>query len=559
MQNPALDDRKLRTGAQILVDQLVIQKVDTIFCVPGESFLAVLDVLHDTPSIRLITCRHEGAAAMMAEAHGKLTGRPGVVFASRGPGTTNAAAGLHVAAQDSTPFILFIGQNGRDMMERQAFQEIDYRRMFGEQCKMVVQIDDAARVSEFVTRAFHTTISGRPGPAVIALPEDMLRDHADAQDGAYCSPPLCAPSPNTLSRVSAALATAERPLVVVGGGDWNAAGVAGLTQFLETTGLACCPTFRRQDKLDNNHPSYIGELGLGINPKLAQRVRDADLLLVIGAKLGDICTQGYELLSIPRPTQQLIHIYPDPDEFAHVFQPDLAIVARPGEFCEHLGKITTPGKASWSEQRQQARDEFEAWTAGRETVGELQMCEVVKWLDESLPADTIYTNGAGNFSVWLHRFHRYRQLGTQLAPVSGSMGYGVPAALAAKLAHPNATVICFAGDGDFQMTGAELATAVENKLNLRILIINNNMLGTIRMHQERSYPGRVSGTDLGNPDFVKLAQAYGAYGERVNTAAEFVDAFLRADAFEGPSVLELVLDPETISPNFSLSELRAKS
>ncbi|KMK65173.1 thiamine pyrophosphate-binding protein [Puniceibacterium sp. IMCC21224] len=547
-----------RTAARILVDQLVIQGVDTIFCVPGESFLAVLDALVDAPQIRLVTCRHEGAASMMAEAHGKLTGRPGVVFASRGPGTTNASSGLHVAIQDSTPYILFIGQNPRDVMEREAFQEVDYRRMLATQAKLVVQVDDAARMSEFVTRAFQVAISGRPGPVVVALPEDMLTDEAVTIDGKRCEVPEGDPAPATLDKIRVALDTAERPLLMVGGGDWSLAEADDLRRFVEATGLPCCATFRRQDKLSNDHPSYIGEIGLGANPKLLARVAQADLLLVLGARLGDIGTDGYGIMTAPRPAQKLIHIYPAADEFSHVYQPDLAVVARPGRCAQALAGIAQVDGSRWADWTRSARADFEAWTAPRKTVGAMQMCEVMTWLDATQPDDTIYTNGAGNFSVWLHRFHRYRQLGTQVAPVCGSMGYGLPAAISAKLHKPDARVICFAGDGDFQMVLAELATAVENDAAVIVLILNNGILGTIRMHQERTYPGRVSGTTLknGNPDFVKLAQAYGAYGERVETADAFPDAFARAVAAGVPAVLDLVIDPETITPAASLTELR---
>lgn len=551
----------MRTAAQILVDQLLIQGVDTIFCVPGESFLAVLDVLCDVPQIKLVTCRHEGAASMMAEAHGKLTGRPGIVFASRGPGTTNASSGLHVASQDSTPYILFIGQNPRGVMEREAFQEVDYRRMLSTQAKLVVQVDDAARMSEFVTRAFQVAISGRPGPVVIALPEDMLRDEADAKNGTRCEVPEGDPSLATLNKIQTALAEAKRPMLMVGGGDWSKAETDDLRKFVEQSGLPCCATFRRQDKLDNTHPNYIGEIGLGVNPKLLKRIEDADVLVVLGARLGDVGTNGYTLLDTLRPTQKLIHIYPDPDEFSKVYQPDMAVVARPGRCATGLANNVKIDGSPWADWTRTARSDFEDWTAPRETVGALQMCEVMTWIDANLPDDTIYTNGAGNFSVWLHRFHKYRSVGTQLAPVCGSMGYGLPAAIAAKIHKPDTPVICVAGDGDFQMVLPEMATAVENDANVIVLILNNGILGTIRMHQERSYPGRVSGTTLnkGNPDFVKLAHAYGVYGERVKTAEEFGAAFERAQASNLPAILDLILDPETISPAISLSKLRENS
>lgn len=549
-----------RTAARILVDQLVIQGVDRAFCVPGESFLAVLDALHDTPQIELVTCRHEGGAAMMAEAYGKLTGRPGIVFCSRGPGATNASSGLHVASQDSTPMIMFIGQNPRGVTEREAFQEVDYRRVFGTQSKAVLQLDDAARTSEYVTRAFQLAISGRPGPVVVPLPEDMLRDEALCIDGRRVTPPCSHPARETISQVRAALAGAQRPLIMLGGGDWCDDDVIAFRAFVEASDIPVCATFRRQDLLDNNSKSYIGEIGLGANPSLIQTVKNADVLLVIGARLGEIGTMGYTIMDIPCPVQRLIHIYPDPDEIGHVFQPEIGIVSRPGQFATALAK-TGPLNGNWAALRAAARASFEAWTAPRISPGNIQMSDIMKWLDANVPEDTIYTNGAGNFSVWLHRFHRYRQRGTQVAPICGSMGYGVPAALAAKFARPNSTVICIAGDGDFQMTGTELATAVAYGLKIRILILNNGMLATIRMHQEMQYPKRISGTNLdtGNPDFVTFAKSYGAFAQRVDQTSDFAAAFAKADAFDGPSVLEIMIDPEAITPNFSLTELQNRT
>ena len=548
----------MRSAAKILVDQLVIQGVDTVFCVPGESFLAVLDALVDEPRIRLVTCRHEGGAAMMAEAWGKLTGRPGVVFASRAPGTTNASAGLHIAAQDSTPMILFIGQNPRNVMGREAFQEVDYRQMLHTQSKMVIQIEDAGRVSEFVTRAFQVAISGRPGPVVIALPEDMLTDEADVVDGRRAEVPMGDPHPATVTAVLDVLKEAKRPMLMIGGGDWDDGDCAALRQFVEASGIPCCATFRRQDKLSNDHPNYVGEIGLGANPKLVKRIKDADVFLVLGARLGDIGTNGYDIMDSPTPRQRFIHVYPDGNEIGHVYQPELGVVSRPGRFARALAEQSF-NAPDWSEHTMAARKDFEDWTAPRKVPGAIQMCDVVKWLDDHMPDETVYTNGAGNFTVWLHRFHRYRSRNTQVAPVSGSMGYGFPAAIAAALHAPNAPVICFAGDGDFQMTLNELATAVELGVKVRVLVLNNGMLATIRMHQERNYPGRVSGTDIGGPNFVELAHSYGAFGERVEATADFASAWARADAFDGPAVLELMIDPEAISPAMSLTEMRAKA
>lgn len=550
-----------RSAARILVDQLVLQGVDRAFCVPGESFLGVLDALYDTPQIELVTCRHEGAASMMAEAYGKLTGRPGIVFCSRGPGATNASSGLHVAFQDSTPMIMFIGQNSRGFAEREGFQEIDYRRMFSTQAKAVLQLDDAERTCEYVTRAFQLAISGRPGPVVIPIPEDMLKEDVFCKDGQVALCPRTAPSHETVEDVRKALAGAKRPVIMLGGSDWSDENVSTFREFAEASDISVCASFRRQDLLDNTSESYIGEIGLGPNPALIETVKNADVFVVIGARLGEIGTVGYTIMDIPCPKQKLIHVYPDPDEIGHVFQPDIGIVSRPGQFADALsqgGAIKGGFSEDRKAHRRNARSSFEEWTTARTSPGNIQMCEIIKWLDANVPEDTIYTNGAGNFASWLHRFHRYRRYGTQVAPICGSMGYGVPAALAAKFARPNSTVICIAGDGDFQMTGTELATAVAHGLKIRILILNNGMLGTIRMHQERHYPERVSGTGLakGNPDFTAFVKSYGAFAKRIEHTCEFAAAFKEADAFDGPAVLEIMIDPEAISPNFSLSELQ---
>ncbi|WP_126974629.1 thiamine pyrophosphate-binding protein [Frigidibacter oleivorans] len=545
-----------RSAARILVDQLLVQGVERVFCVPGESFLAVLDALHDSPRIEVVTCRHEGGAAMMAEAWGKLTGRPGVLFCSRGPGATNASAGLHVACQDSTPLIMFIGQNPRDVLTREAFQEVEYRRVFASQAKAVIQIEDAARMAEHVTRAFQLAQSGRPGPVVIPLPEDMLHDRAAVADGRPAVPQANGVAPATVAAVRAALAGAARPLVLLGGSTWTGAAVDRFRTFAEDSGLPVAASFRRQHLLDNESPCYMGEIGLGANPALLKRVDEADVLLVIGARLGEIGTNGYTIMSAPVPRQRLIHVFTSGDAIGQVWQPEMGIVATAAEFVAALvaeGPLAGP----WEEERRAGRAAFEAWTAPRTSPGAIQMCDIVAWLDANLPEDTIYTNGAGNFATWLHRFHRYRRFGTQVAPVCGSMGYGLPAALAAAFARPGATVVCVAGDGDFQMTGMELATAAAHGLRIRVLILNNGMLGTIRMHQERHYPGRVSATGLaGNPDFTALARAFGAHAERVERTEDFAAAFTRADAHDGPAVLEIMIDPEALTPAMTLSQIR---
>jgi acetolactate synthase-1/2/3 large subunit len=408
-----------------------------------------------------------------------------------------------------------------------------------------------------VIRAFQLALSGRPGPVVIPLPEDMLTDEATTVDGRRAEPPLSGPTPEAVAAVRAALAAAERPLVMLGGSGWTAEAVAAFRTFAEASELPVTASFRRQDLLDNASPSYIGEIGLGANPKLLDAVQDADLLLAIGARLGEIGTNGYTIMDTPCPRQRLIHVHAGADQIGHVYQPDLGIVSNPAAFARALA-ADGPVAGGWGALRADARAAYEAWTAPRTSPGAIQMCEIMAWLDANLPADTIYTNGAGNFSVWLHRFHRYRAFGTQLAPICGSMGYGIPAAVAAKLARPEATVVCIAGDGDFQMTGTELATAAAHGLKIRVLILNNGMLGTIRMHQERHYPGRVAGTDLaaGNPDFTAFAAAYGAFAERVARTEAFAAAFARADAHDGPAVLEIMIDPEALTPAASLSQIR---
>jgi acetolactate synthase-1/2/3 large subunit len=547
---------KPRTGARLLVDALRIHGADTVFCVPGESYLAVLDALHDANSIRTFACRQEGNAAMMAEAYGKLTGEPGICMVTRGPGATNASAGLHVASQDSTPMILFIGQVGREMMEREAFQEIDYRRMFGQMAKWVAQIDDPRRVPEFVARAFTVATAGRPGPVVLALPEDMLVETADVPDAGPYRRVETAPAPQAMAEFRGLLAAASRPLVLLGGGAWDGDAVARMQSFAEKNDLPVAAVFRRQDRFDNGHPNYVGDVGIGINPALQKRVQEADLLVVVGARLDEMTTGGYELIEIPVPKQKLVHVHPSAEELGRIYQPALAIHASPRAFAAAAASLPPVDPAPWRRAREQARAEYEAWQKPPRVAGALQMGEIIAWLEERLPPDAILTNGAGNFATWGHRFHRYRRFGTQLAPISGSMGYGVPAAVSAKLRHPDRMVVCLAGDGDFLMSGQELATAVQYDAPMIVIILNNGMYGTIRMHQERHYPGRTMATDLKNPDFAALAKAYGAHGETVKRTEEFAAAFERAVASKKPAVLDLHLDPEVITPRQTLTEIR---
>jgi acetolactate synthase-1/2/3 large subunit len=555
-----MHDVARRTGGQILADQLRLQGVTRIFGVPGESFLAVLDALHDhSEAMPFVVCRQEGGAAMMADAYGKLTGEPGICMVTRGPGATNASAGVHVAYQNSTPMILFIGQIARGMVEREAFQEIDYRRMFGEMAKWVAQIDDAARIPEHVSHAFHVATSGRPGPVVLALPEDMLRDEVAVPDAGRYRRVEAHPGPEDMQRLRTMLETAERPVAILGGGGWDAQASARVQRFAERSGLAVAASFRRQDYFDNGHPCYIGEIGIGPNPALVRRLRQADLLLLLGGRLGEMPSQGYTLLDIPRPEQTFVHVHAGAEELGRVYQADLPINAGARAFAAALDGLEPVDGTRWAAWREQARAEYETWRRPPTTPGALQMGDVMTWLEAHLPDDAIMTNGAGNYTAWLHRFHLHRRFGTQLAPVSGSMGYGAPAAVAAKIIHPERMVVCFAGDGCFLMHGQEFATAVQYNAPALFLVINNGMYGTIRMHQERNYPGRVSGTDLGNPDFAAYARAFGGYGEVVERTEQFPAAFERASASGLPAILELRIDPEALTPCQTLSQMREKA
>jgi acetolactate synthase I/II/III large subunit len=555
-----MSESNLANGGRILVNQLVAEGVDRIFGVPGESYLAVLDALYDTPEITYHLCRQEGGAAMMADAYGKLTGRPGICFVTRGPGATSASAGVHVAFQDSTPMILFIGQVGRGMTEREAFQEIDYRRMFGQLAKWVAEIDDAQRIPEMVSRAFHTATSGRPGPVVLALPEDMLSEPVPA-------PPLArpyhassgSPDPILMARLWDRLQQAKRPLVIVGGGGWSAETKAELEAFAADNRLPVAASFRCQDYFDNEHPCYAGHVGIGIDQRLAARVRGSDLLILLGARFGEMTSGGYSLMQIPNPDQPLVHVYPDPEELGRVYRPELAIAAGSAAFVRACRRMPPLDAAAWQEGTAAAHADFLDFNRPTEIPGRLQLGEVVAWLAETLPPEAILTNGAGNYATWLHRFYRFRRFRSQLAPTSGSMGYGLPAAVAAKAVHPDRPVVCFAGDGCYMMHGQELATAVQYGLPIIVIVVNNGKLGTIRMHQENHYPGRVSATELANPDFAALARAYGAHGEVVEETDAFAAAFERARASGKPALLELRIDPEAITPVATLSGLRAKA
>mgnify|MGYP001157860054 CR=1 FL=1 len=545
-----------RTGARALVDALRVHGVDTIFCVPGESYLAVLDALHDVADeIRLIVCRHEGGAANMADAYGKLTGRPGICFVTRGPGAFNASVGVHTAFQDSTPMILFMGQVGRSDFEREAFQEIDVRKVFGATAKWAAQIDDPDRVPEMVSRAFHTAVNGRPGPVVIALPEDMLTAETEAADTGPYQRVASHPGAGDMERLRRMLEEAERPFLLVGGPGWSEAAKADLEAFAAANHLPVGTQFRRQDHFDNDHPCYVGDVGIAINPALAEMIRAADLLVAVGPRLGEMTTSGYSIVRPPEPAQKLVHVLPGAEELGRVYRPALPILASPEAFAAAARRMA-PVEPRWSAWIDRGRAAYEEWQKPDPNPGPVQMGEIMRWLRDRLPADAIVCNGAGNYAGWVHRFHRFRRFGTQLAPTSGAMGYGVPAAVAAKLRHPDRTVVCFAGDGCFLMTGQELATACQYDLPILVIVVNNGMYGTIRMHQEREYPGRVSGTGLANPDFAALARAYGGHGETVVETAAFAPAFERALASGRPAVIEIRLDPEAITTRTTLSAIR---
>ena len=546
----------LRTGGRILVDQLVAQGCDRIFTVPGESFLAVLDALHDTPQIALVTCRQEGGAAFMACADGTLTHRPGIAFVTRGPGATNASIGVHVARQDSQPMILFVGDVDHGTKDREAFQEIDFPAMFAPIAKWAARIDDARRIPEYVARAYATAMSGRPGPVVLALPEDMLRDEVAAVDRPRVERPDQPPPGDAVAAVIAALDAAEAPLAIVGGASWCSAAGAAFDSFAASRDLPVAAAFRRQDALPNRNGMWAGNLGYGPNPKLVERVRGADVLLVVGPRLGEATTDGYTLISPDHPGQTLIHVHPDPNELQSAYRADLAICAGMWEFAN--AAAVAGGDPAPARRTAEAHAEYLAWStpAAREGVTlDLGLC--VAAMREQLPADSIICNGAGNYSGWWHRYWRYAGPGTQLAPTAGAMGYGVPAAIAAALRHPDRTVVALAGDGCFLMNGQELATAVQHNANILVLVIDNAGYGTIRMHQEREYPNRVSATHLRNPDFAALARAYGCWAETVETTAAFAPALARAMAESGVRLLHLKTDIEQITPAATLSGMKA--
>ena len=548
-----------RSGGEILVDQLAIHGVRHVFCVPGESYLAALDAFHDR-NIPLTVCRHESGAAIMAEAIGKVTGRPGICFVTRGPGATNASAGIHIARQDSSPMIVFVGQIGRHMREREAFQELDYRAVFGTVAKWATEIDDPARIPEIVSRAFHTACNGRPGPVVIALPEDMLTERVAVPDAKAFEPVEIWPGLTDMSRLQKLLWAAKRPVALVGGSRWSEQACAALTRFAERFALPVATTFRRGHLFDALHPCFAGDFGIGPNPKLLARVKSADLVLLIGSRLSEMPSQGYTLFDIPEPQTKLVHVHPGAEELGRVYHPHLAINASPTAFCSALEGLQPPNDIPWKGEADVAHADYLAWSdKATPQPGGVNLGEIMVWLRENLPADAILTNGAGNFNTWIHRFYRVRKYGCLVGPTSGSMGYGFPASVAMKTLHPDRTVVCVAGDGDFLMTGQDFATAVQYRLPVIVVLADNGLYGTIRMHQERDYPGRVIATALHNPDFVAYALAFGGYGALVEKTADFPAAFAAAQASGKPSIIHLKIDPEAITPGMTLSGIREKA
>jgi acetolactate synthase I/II/III large subunit len=548
----------VREGGRILVDQLVLNGVDTAFCVPGESFLPVLDALHDGP-VRLVVCRQEGGAAHMAAAHGRLTGRPGVCLVTRGPGATNASVGVHNAAQDSAPMLLLVGQVPRGLRRREAFQELDLPGVFGPMAKWAAEVDDAARLPELVARAITVSVSGRPGPVVLGLPEDVLADKVEAADAPPATATQAHPSPAALAELRELLAAASRPLLLAGGPGWTVAAAADLRAFAESSRLPVAVSFRSQDLLDNRSPSYAGPLGNNADPALLARVQAADLVVAVGPRLDELTMAGYRLLEPPRPRQRLVHVHQGVEQLGSLYQADLAIAAGMPAFAAAARALPPVAEPTWGDWSRAAREDYLAWSRPPPSRARLDPAAVVAWLAERLPADAVLTSGAGNYTGWVQRYYRFRQLGTQLAPKGGTMGYGLPAAIAAKLAHRERVVVAFAGDGCFLMTGQELATAVQHDVRVVVVVLNNGMYGTIRMHQERAYPGRVVGTDLVNPDFAAMARAFGAHGEVIEETAGFPDAFERALAAGRPALLELRTDPDAITPSTTLHALRAEA
>lgn len=544
----------MRDGGQLLVESLVALGATKGFGIPGESYLAVLDALHDTQGrLDFVLCRNEGGAAFMAAAWGKLTGQPGLCFVTRGPGVTNASIGVHTAMQDSAPMILFVGQVGTDMNGREAFQEIDYRAVFGTMAKWAVEIDRVERIPEILARAWTTATTGRPGPVVVALPEDVLTSLTDAAPlpgpSRVAEP---APEPDALAEARAMLAGAARPLLLLGGCNWTDAGRQALQTFAEASDIPVVAAFRYQDQFDNFSPVYAGEAGVGMPAHVRGLMRDADVILAVNIRFGEMTTDGYTLLDVPMPAQKLVHVHASDREIGKIYQPALGIQAGPNAFAAALH----PVKGDWADWRAAGRRAYEQGFQAPPQPSPVDMVLATAHLREVLPEDAILTNGAGNFTVWPNKFYKFGPRARLLAPQSGAMGYGLPAAIAAKIAFPQRMVVCFAGDGDFQMTCQELGTAMQAGAQPIVLVLNNGTYGTIRAHQERNYPARVSGTELQNPDFVMLAKAYGYHAERVETTEDFPAAFARACASRTGALLDLSISAEALTPRQTLSQMR---
>jgi acetolactate synthase-1/2/3 large subunit len=545
-----------RTGGEVLVDQLLAHGARHAFCVPGESYLAVLDAFHDR-DLTVTVCRQEGGAAMMAEAVGKLTGRPGICFVTRGPGATNASPGIHIARQDSTPMILFVGQIAREARDREAFQELDYRAVFGSMAKWATEIDAAERIPEIVSRAFYTATNGRPGPIVVALPEDMLGERVAIADARPFEPVETWPGLTDMTRLQKLLWAAERPIALLGGSRWSQSAWAAMGRFAERFEIPVATTFRRAHLFDATHACYAGDLGIGPNPKLLARVKSADLIVLVGGRLGELPSQGYALLGIPNPQMKLVHVHPGAEELGRVYRPDLAVHAAPTGFAAALEGLEPPKEIRWREETRAAHADYLAWSeTPTASPGAVNLGEIMVELRNVLEPEAFICNGAGNYAGWIHRFYRFRRFTTQLGPTSGSMGYGLPAAVAAKRLFPERTVICFAGDGCFLMNGQEFATAVQYELPIVVIVVDNGMYGTIRMHQEREYPNRISATALKNPDFAAYARAFGGFGATVETTAAFTSAFDAARRSGKPAMLHVKIDPEAITPSTTLGAIR---
>ncbi len=538
------------TGGELVVKALRAQGVKRVFCVPGESYLPVLAALDGSP-LQAVVCRHEGAAAMAAEATGKLTGRPGVALVTRGPGASNAVSGVHVAQQDSTPMVLLIGQVATSMRHRDAFQEVDYPAFLGGMCKHVEEVTATERLPEALSRAFHVAMSGRPGPVALALPEDVLSGLAEAEVAPAAQVAEPAPADADLRLLLGHLADAERPMIIAGGSRWSARARNLLMEIAEALRVPVAVSFRRQMLFDPLHPAYAGDVGLGINPALRRRLEEADLLILLGGRFSEVPSQGFELLGVPVPGRRLVHVHPGAEELGRTYRPDLAINATPERLLESLADLL--GEATrdpaWM---QAAHADYLDWNETPPAMpGAVQMGEIVAWLRERMPPETVITNGAGNYAIWVHRFWRYRDWGTQLAPVSGSMGYGLPAALAAKLEHPERPVVCFAGDGCFQMTMQDFATAVQHGANIIVIVVDNGQYGTIRMHQVRRFPDRDCSTRLHNPDFAAFAEACGGAAFRVERTEDFFPAFEAAESAGCAALIHVKIAPEALGPGIT--------